>query len=110
MVFASIPDTILEIPFSLIKQFKLEKKFGFNTMTLKLWVSDFIKDGIISLILSALLSFVASIFFVKCSNSWWFILATVMILFTFLMQVIYPKFIAPLFNKFRIILPILFIC
>ncbi len=100
MVFASIPDTILEIPFSLIKQFKLEKKFGFNTMTLKLWVSDFIKNGIISLILSALLSFVASIFFVKCSNSWWFILATVMILFTFLMQVIYPKFIAPLFNKF----------
>lgn len=100
MVFASIPDTILEIPFSLIKQFKLEKKFGFNTMTLKLWVSDFIKDGIISLILSALLSFVASIFFVKCSNSWWFILAAVMILFTFLMQVIYPKFIAPLFNKF----------
>ena len=100
MVFASIPDTILEIPFSLIKQFKLEKKFGFNTMTLKLWVSDFIKDGIISLILSALLSFVASIFFIKCSNSWWFILATVMILFTFLLQVIYPKFIAPLFNKF----------
>ena len=50
--------------------------------------------------MSALLSFVASIFFVKCTNSWWFILATVLILFTFLMQIIYPKFIAPIFNKF----------
>ena len=100
MIFSSIPEEILSIPFSLIKQFKLEKKFGFNTMTIKLWISDFIKDLIISSILAALLSFVASIFFVKCTNSWWFILATVMIAFTFLMQVIYPKFIAPLFNKF----------
>ena len=100
MIISSIPEEILSIPFSLYKQFKLEKKFGFNTMTLKLWISDFIKDGIISIIMSALLSFVASIFFVKCTNSWWFILATVLILFTFLMQVIYPKFIAPLFNKF----------
>jgi STE24 endopeptidase len=100
MIISSIPEEILGIPFSLYKQFKLEKKFGFNTMTIKLWISDFIKDGIISIIMSALLAFVASIFFVKCTNSWWFILATVLILFTFLMQVIYPKFIAPLFNKF----------
>ena len=68
MIISSIPEEILGIPFNLYKQFKLEKKFGFNTMTLKLWISDFIKDGIISIIMSALLAFVASIFFVKCTN------------------------------------------
>ena len=69
-------------------------------MTFKLWIIDNLKEGILSIILSALLTIVASIFFVKCPSSWWFILAAVLICFTFIMQIIYPKFIAPLFNKF----------
>lgn len=100
MIFASIPEALLEIPFDLYGTFRLEKKFDFSNMTLKLWISDQIKGLVLSLILGALLSFLASLFFVKCPSSWWFILAAVMIGFTFIMQVIYPKFIAPLFNKF----------
>jgi STE24 endopeptidase len=78
----------------------VEKRFGFSKMTFKLWIIDYLKEGILSIILSALLTIVASIFFVKCPSSWWFILAAVLICFTFIMQIIYPKFIAPLFNKF----------
>lgn len=100
-ILASIPGEIISIPFELYKEFVLEKKFGFSKMTLKLWITDQIKNLILSGILMVLLTFAASLFFVKCPNSWWFILASVLIAFTLLMQIIYPKFIAPLFNKFE---------
>lgn len=100
MIISSIPGEILSIPFSLYREFVVEKRFGFSKMTFKLWIIDNLKEGLLSIILSALLTIVASIFFVKCPSSWWFILAAVLICFTFIMQIIYPKFIAPLFNKF----------
>ena len=100
MIISSIPGEILSIPFSLYREFVVEKRFGFSKMTFKLWIIDNLKEGILSITLSALLTIVASIFFVKCPSSWWFILAAVLICFTFIMQIIYPKFIAPLFNKF----------
>ena len=98
---SSIPNTILSIPFSLYREFHTEKKFGFSNMTVKLWIADQLKSLAISLVFAVLLTFVASLFFVKCPQSWWFILAAVLIVFTFVMQIIYPKFIAPLFNKFE---------
>lgn len=100
MILSSIPGEILSIPFDLYNEFVLEKKFGFSKMTIKLWILDGIKNLILSLILISLLTLVASIFFVKLNTSWWLVLAITLIAFTFLMQVIYPKFIAPLFNNF----------
>ena len=70
-------------------------------MTFKLWITDQFKSLVLSLLLAVLLTFAASLFFVKYPQSWWFILAAVLITFTFIMQIIYPKFIAPLFNKFE---------
>lgn len=101
MLITSIPEEIIGIPFALYREFKTEKKFGFSNMTFGLWIKDYLKEGIISIILAALLSFVASIFFVKMPDAWWIVLTTVLIVFTLLMQIIYPKFIAPIFNKFK---------
>jgi len=100
-IISSIPGELLSLPFSLYREFHTEKKFGFSKMTVKLWITDQIKNLILSFILVALLTFVASVFFVKCPNNWWWILAACLIGFTFIMQIIYPKFIAPLFNKFE---------
>ncbi|MCI5607112.1 MAG: M48 family metallopeptidase [Spirochaetia bacterium] len=100
-IVASVPGEILGIPFELYREFNLEKRFGFSKMTVKLWITDQLKNLAVSFILSCLLTIVASVFFVKCPDSWWFILAALLIAFTFIMQVVYPKFIAPLFNKFE---------
>ena len=100
MIIAGIPSSILGLPFSLYREFVVEKKFGFSKMTVKLWLSDMIKGILVSLILSALLTIAAEVFFVKFTASWWAILSAVLIAFTFIMQIVYPKFIAPLFNKF----------
>lgn len=100
MILTAVPSFVLDIPFSLYNEFVLEKKFGFSNMTLKLWIADTLKSMIIGLVLMALLTFIAAIVFVKFAGSWWIILAAILIAFTFIMQVVYPKFIAPLFNKF----------
>ena len=100
MLITAVPSFILAVPFSLYEEFVLEKKFGFSNMTLKLWITDTLKSMIISLILVSLLTFIAALAFVIFQTSWWFILAAALIALTFIMQVVYPKFIAPLFNKF----------
>ena len=100
MIISGLPSSILGLPFSLYSEFVIEKKFGFSNMTWKLWISDQLKGLVVGLILMSLLTFIAAVAFVKFETSWWFILAAVLIAFTFIMQVVYPKFIAPLFNKF----------
>lgn len=100
LLLTSIPTEILSSIFSIYKEFVIEKKYGFSKMTIKLWISDFIKESIISLIFMAILCFLATILLIKCKTFWWIILAALLISITFLMQIIYPKFISPLFNKF----------
>ncbi len=101
MILTSIPSEIVSSVFSIYREFVIEKKFGFSKMTVKLWISDFIKELVVSLVFSAILCFLATILLVKCKTSWWFILAILLVSITFLMQIIYPKFISPRFNKFN---------
>jgi len=101
LILSSLPGTILSLPFSLYREFVVEKKFGFSHMTFKLWIIDQLKGLLVGSIIGGLLLIIASLFFVYCQNSWWWILAAVMICLTFVMQIVYPKFIAPLFNKFE---------
>ncbi len=42
-----VKDNILNLPFSAISHFYIEKKFGYNKMTFKLFISDNIKSTII---------------------------------------------------------------
>ena len=57
MIIVTIPESILTLPFELYGEFKIERKFGFSTMTVKLWILDQIKSFILSLIISAILVF-----------------------------------------------------
>ena len=100
-VISDIPETIISLPFSLYREFSIEKRFGFSNMTLKLWITDEIKSTFVSIIPLLLLSLAVSFAFVFFENSWWLILSVVVLVFVLLFQIIYPKFIAPLFNKFE---------
>lgn len=93
-------DTVLSIPGDLYFHFGIEKKFGFNKMTLRLWFSDLIKDLILSFVIKAIMLIVLVFVFKTFADMWWLPIWCFMILFSLAMQVIYPQFIAPLFNKF----------
>lgn len=90
----------ISIPFSLYSTFKIENKYGFNTMTMKLWISDFIKSLIISTIMMSLVIY-AGFWLIKWSpDYWWFWVWSFLFVFSIFIMYISPYVIEPLFNKF----------
>ncbi|KAN0038009.1 hypothetical protein ACTA71_000181 [Dictyostelium dimigraforme] len=99
-VFTLGVSIITEIPFSYYYQFILEEKFGYNRMTIAL----FIKDKIISTLLMigfGLPILSLAIYIINWSGpQLWFYCWLLLIAITLLSITIYPTFIQPLFNKF----------
>ena len=100
-IISGLPDAVLNLPFNLHREVVLERRFGFSNMTFRLWLVDQIKNLVLSFILMFMLISVASVLLVSCPTYWWAIIAVVLMLFMFIANIIYPKFIAPLFNKFQ---------
>jgi STE24 endopeptidase len=92
---------LLDLPFTLYQTFVIEERFGFNKTSLKLWLQDFLK----SLVLSALigLPFITLVIWMMgATGSWWWLWVWgVWMGFNLLALLIYPIWIAPLFNKFQ---------
>lgn len=99
-ILASVPESILSIPFDLIHEFVLEKKFGFSKMTLRLWIIDQLKGFVMNIVLSAILIAAMTGVLVIFPHRWWIFLTALLFAFTLVMQVLYPLVIAPMFNKF----------
>jgi STE24 endopeptidase len=93
--------TVLDIPFGLYSTFVIEKKYGFSTITIKLWITDFIKSLLISMILMGILLGAMLALMSYAEHSWWFWVWVVFSAFQLLMVWLYPVLIAPLFNKFE---------
>jgi len=92
---------VLNIPFSLYSTFVIEKKYGFSTITLRLWITDFIKSLFISAIMMGILlgAFLSLIHYAR--TTWWLWVWLFFSAFQLLMVWLYPVLIAPLFNKFE---------
>lgn len=91
---------VLGIPFALYKQFKLEAHFGFNRMTLNMFVSDTIKETLVGALLGIPLIAAVLWLMAEAGNLWWFWAWALWTGFSLLIAFIYPTWIAPLFNKF----------
>jgi STE24 endopeptidase len=92
---------LLELPFSLYTTFVVEERFGFNKITIRLWLADLVKSAglgaAIGLPIAALI-----LWLMGAAGHWWWLWAwCVWMGFNLLLLVIYPTFIAPLFNKFQ---------
>jgi STE24 endopeptidase len=92
--------SIVSLPFAWYAQFKLEDRFGFNTTTVKTWVLDRLKGFLLAMLLGfPLLALVLKLIEWTGPN-WWIWAAAVVIVFQFLLLLIAPAVIMPLFNKF----------
>ncbi|HJV85477.1 MAG TPA: M48 family metallopeptidase [Noviherbaspirillum sp.] len=90
----------VDLPFDYYKQFVLEARFGFNKMTLRLFISDLLKNTLVGIVIGLPLTWVILTLMEKSGNLWWFYAWLVWSGFQLLMLVLYPTVIAPLFNKF----------
>jgi STE24 endopeptidase len=96
----SYASTFLSIPFSLYGTFKIENKYGFNTMTPKLWLTDFLKSILLSTVLMAIIVSVGLWLIQSSPGYWWIWVWGFFLIFSLFMMYISPYVIEPLFNKF----------
>lgn len=92
---------LLELPFSLYGTFVVEQRFGFNKMTWKLWLADLLKSTLLGVAIGLPIAALILWLMGAAGNWWWLWAWAVWMGFNLLLLVVYPTFIAPLFNKFQ---------
>ena len=93
--------SIINIPFSLYSSFVIEQKYGFNKMTVKLFITDLIKGTLVSIIIGFPVLLILFWFMDKAGSFWWIYAFIFISVFQIAINVLYPVVIAPLFNKFE---------
>ena len=91
---------LLDLPFDYYRQFVLEERFGFNKMTIKLWLADMLKSALLGVAIGLPLLWIVLTLMDKTGPLWWLYAWIVWSGFQLLMMVLFPTVIAPLFNKF----------
>lgn len=100
--FASIGliEVLVGLPFDYYHNFVIEDRYGFNTKTIKIWISDLVKSMLVMIVLGGLLLSALLLLLKYAGMNWWIWAWAVFLCFQLLMTILYPTVIAPLFNKF----------
>ncbi len=92
--------TLIDLPLSWIRSFRVEARFGFNRMTSATFVLDLLKGLLLGALLGIPLLWVVLTLMNSAGNLWWLYAWAVWLGFSLLISWAWPIFIAPLFNKF----------
>ena len=92
---------LVDLPVALYQTFGIEAKFGFNKMTLRLWLADLLKSALLGAAIGLPIATLILWLMGAAGSLWWFWAWSVWIGFNLLLLMIYPTFIAPMFNKFK---------
>ncbi|UPU35481.1 M48 family metallopeptidase [Geomonas paludis] len=101
MLILTLVQEVLDIPFSLYSTFRLERRYGFNTTTPALWLSDLLKSTLISAALTAIVISAALLLVQHSPGFWWLWVWAFFALFSIVMIYVSPYIIEPLFSKFE---------
>ncbi|GAB4480369.1 MAG: M48 family metallopeptidase [Burkholderiaceae bacterium] len=93
--------SVVDIPFTWYRQFRIEQAFGFNRMTLRTFGADLAKSALLAVLLGLPVLAVVLWLMQRAGDLWWLYAWLVWIAFNALVLVLYPTVIAPLFNKFE---------
>ena len=94
-------NTLINMPFSLYATFSIEKRYGFTTQTLSLWIKDFVKSFVLNTLLLGILLFAVLWFMQVMPEIWWLAGWCFFLFFSVFLVYISPYVIEPLFNKFK---------
>ncbi|MFO7760239.1 MAG: M48 family metallopeptidase [Thermodesulfobacteriota bacterium] len=98
LVYASI---IIQVPFDLYSNFRIEEKYGFNKQTFRLWLLDTLKGLLLTTIITVLVLLII-FWLIRITPTWWWLVVWLfMLFFKLFMLFISPHVLEPLFNKFR---------
>jgi STE24 endopeptidase len=91
---------LVDLPLSVYSQFVIEEKFGFNRMTLKLFIADLLKQTALGIAIGTPVLVAVLWLMAQRGSFWWLYVWLFWCVFNLLILFIYPTWIAPLFNKF----------
>jgi STE24 endopeptidase len=90
---------VVSLPLALYRTFVIEQRFGFNRMTLGLFLADLAKQTLVALALGVPLLLAVLWLMQRMGEHWWLYVWGVLTAFTLVFQVIFVPVILPLFNK-----------
>ena len=102
----ALVNMILSWPLAWYRSFRLEARFGFNKMTLTTFISDQLKGCVLAMIVGLPLLYIILLIMQILTTHptfggvWWLAVWMVWVSFSLFMMWAFPKWIAPLFNKF----------
>jgi STE24 endopeptidase len=92
---------VVSLPLSYIQTFKIEQAFGFNRMTLGLWLTDMVKASLLGAVLGLPLLWLV-LYLMQSGGAWWWMIAWgVLVVYQLFVMWLAPSVIMPLFNKFQ---------
>jgi STE24 endopeptidase len=90
---------LINIPFSAYDTFVIEKKYGFNTMTIRTFITDHIKSWFIAILIGAPVLGLIVWFYYMIGQYFWLYAWGLITLFSVFINLFYSELIVPLFNK-----------
>ena len=90
---------LINIPFSCYDTFVIEKRYGFNTMTVRTFITDHIKSWFIALLVGVPVLGLITWFYYKTGKNFWLYAWGLITLFSVFINFFYSELIVPLFNK-----------
>ncbi len=91
----------IDLPVTLYQTFVIEQRFGFNKMTPALWLADLAKSALMGALIGLPIAALILWLMGAAGPLWWLWAWCFWMGFNLLLMVVYPTFIAPLFNKFQ---------
>ena len=92
---------LLDLPLEWYGTFRIEQRFGFNRMTLRLWLADLAKGTLIGALIGLPLAALILWIMGASGGLWWLWAWVAWVAFNLTLLVLYPTVIAPIFNKFE---------
>lgn len=90
---------LINIPFGYYDTFVIEKKYGFNTMNIRTFITDHLKSWLLAVIVGAPVLGLITWFYYKTGKNFWLYAWGLITVFSLLMNFFYSELIVPLFNK-----------
>ena len=90
---------LINIPFSWYDTFVIEKKYGFNTMTIRTFITDHFKSWFIALLVGIPVLGLITWFYYRTGKNFWIYAWLLISVFSVFINFFYSELIVPLFNK-----------
>ena len=98
---AVLAGRILSAPFDAYETFVVEERFGFNNRTVTLWLRDLAVGTVVAIAFGGLVAGAVLLAVAALPTVWPVVGWAVVVGFSLLMMIVYPRVIAPLFNDFE---------